>query len=361
MKPHNCPRKWQLEAVRDGRLTGKDRDSAVRHQASCTECAEEERRLAALGEQVARLPELPRDPMSARRARQRLIAALNELVIEPRARRLGPRAALGLGFAAAAIAVALVWLTLRRPPASPSSPADSTSVIEVHATPGARWSEHVDRTLDRIDLVDGTASFKVRPHAGRHVVIGLPDGELEDLGTVFEILVAEQHTRRISVSQGRVSVRLLGQPNFSLSAGETWGSEAAAASASAAQEAAGASALLANQYAARGSDATPNGAASSKSEATLTRPRAASSGEARATSASARASAEQQAAPDAQAAKAEDDAYLQIVDLLKQAKYARARSEAKQYLLRFPNGFRRIEVLNIATHALDDESADAGH
>ncbi len=358
MKPAICPRKWQVEAARDGRLTGKDLDSTLRHQATCAECAAEQRELAALGEQVARLPELPRDPMTARRERQRLIAALNESLIEPRARRFGPRAALVLGFGIAAAAVA--WLTTRPPSASPSSPADSTSVIEVHAAPGARWSEHVNRDLDRIDLVDGAASFKVHPHAGRRVVVGLPDGELEDLGTVFEILVAEQHTRRVSVSEGRVSVRLLGRPSFSLGAGETWGSEAAAASASASPEATETSAPLTNFGAARGSDATPNGVASGKSTGTLTRPSAGSSA-ARTAGPSAPASVDQQAAPDAPSAKAEDDAYLQIVDLLKQSKYAQARSEAKRYLLRFPNGFRRIEVLNIATHAVDGESTDAGH
>jgi len=349
VKPAICPRKWQVEAARDGRLTGKDLDSTLRHQATCAECAGEERELAALGEQVARLPELPRDPMTARRERQRLIAALNESLIEPRARRFGPRAALVLGFGIAAAAVA--WLATRPQSANPSSPVNSTSVIEVHAAPGARWSEHVDRDLDRIDLVDGTASFKVHPHPGRRVVVGVPDGELEDLGTVFEILVAEQHTRRVSVSAGRVSVRLLGRPSFSLGAGETWGSEAATASASAAPEATQTSAPLA----ARGSDAAPNGATNGKSTGTgtLTRPRAASSP-------SAPASVEQLAVPDALSAKAEDDAYLQIVDLLKQSKYTQARSEAKRYLLRFPNGFRRIEVLNIATHAVDDESTDAG-
>ncbi len=359
MKSRICPRKWQVEAVRDGRVTGKDLDRALRHQATCAECAEEERQLARLGEQVAHLPELARDALTTRRARQRLISALNESLIEPKPRRFGGRAAFGLGFGVAA--AMLIWFACRRPSASPSPAADDASVIEVHAAPGARWSEHVARDLDRIDLVDGAASFKVHPHAGRRVVVSLPDGELEDQGTVFEILVAEQHTRRISVSEGRVSVRLLGRPDFSLGARETWEPPAPSASASTAPEAAQVSTPSANPDAARSAGATPVAAASGKSGAALpTRTRLASSNEQRAANPSPRASAEP-AVPDAEAAKAEDDAYLQIVDLLKQSKYARARSEAKQYLLRFPSGFRRIEVLNIATHATVDDSADAGH
>ena len=56
-------------------------------------------------------------------------------------------------------------------------------------------------------------------------------------------------------------------------------------------------------------------------------------------------------AKDALAEKAEDDAYLHIVDLLQRGRTEEARTAAKDYLLRFPNGFRRVEVLNIATHA----------
>src|SRR5450755_1329475 len=100
MKPRICPRKWQIEAVRDGRLRGKDLDSALRHRATCAECAEEERALSALGESISRLPELARDPLTTRRARQRLIAALNETVLDARRPRSIRRATLALGFAA---------------------------------------------------------------------------------------------------------------------------------------------------------------------------------------------------------------------------------------------------------------------
>lgn len=45
---------------------------------------------------------------------------------------------------------------------------------------------------------------------------------------------------------------------------------------------------------------------------------------------------------------AEDDAYLQIVELLRSGRVPEARAKAAQYLARFPNGFRRLEVEKIA-------------
>jgi hypothetical protein len=45
---------------------------------------------------------------------------------------------------------------------------------------------------------------------------------------------------------------------------------------------------------------------------------------------------------------AEDDAYLQIVELLRSGRAPEARAKAAQYLTRFPNGFRRLEVEKIA-------------
>ena len=47
--------------------------------------------------------------------------------------------------------------------------------------------------------------------------------------------------------------------------------------------------------------------------------------------------------------RAEDDAYLRIVDLAQRGRVEEARAAAKDYLLRFPNGFRRLEVLNMVT------------
>jgi len=52
---------------------------------------------------------------------------------------------------------------------------------------------------------------------------------------------------------------------------------------------------------------------------------------------------------------AEDNAYLQIVELLRSGRVAEARAKSAQYLHLFPNGFRRPEVEKIATRKTPNE------
>jgi hypothetical protein len=44
----------------------------------------------------------------------------------------------------------------------------------------------------------------------------------------------------------------------------------------------------------------------------------------------------------------EDIAYLQVIALMRDGRREEARLAAKNYLRRFPNGFRRVEVEAIA-------------
>jgi len=53
---------------------------------------------------------------------------------------------------------------------------------------------------------------------------------------------------------------------------------------------------------------------------------------------------------DSTSETAEDDAYLQIVELLRQGREREARAKAAQYMRNFPHGFRRLEVAKIAEH-----------
>ena len=350
-----CPRAWEVEAARDGRLLGKDLDSALRHRATCAECTAEERELAALGSNLARLPELARDPLTVRRSRQQLMASLNESIIGPAEPRRRPKQAFAVALSGAALFAG--WFFVG--PALTSSRSvrelDAASVVEVRAQAGARWSEHADARLDRVDLLDGTAAFSVRPHPGRRVVVHLPDGEIEDLGTVFELSVAAGQTRRIAVNVGRVSVHLNGQPDFTLGAGQTW------AASSADDETTRASASSASVTTIAPAD-LPRTSASSNGAAPAPRAHAVAAPENRAAASNtgnAAAPEPTHSAGEAPSAKAEDDAYLRIVALLKQGHDNEARGEAKRYLLLFPNGFRRVEVLNIATRDADDAGADA--
>ncbi len=169
------------------------------------------------------------------------------------------------------------------------------------------------------------------------------------MGTVFDVRVAEQHTKHVAVSEGRVSVRLNGQPTVSLGAGEAWDSEPTlrrrperSRARCEQRSAARLPALRRKRQPPRASISAP-----SHSEKPVTRARSSAALEAPASPAP--SAQDSLPAPSSQSTKAEDDAYLHIVDLLREAKDTEARARAKDYLLRFPNGFRRIEVLNIAT------------
>ncbi len=95
------------------------------------------------------------------------------------------------------------------------------SALTITGKPGARWSERVSADTDRVEFGQGFASFSVRAHGAQRVLIVLPDGELEDRGTIFELEVRDRHTLRVAVHEGRVEVRLQGQASFALKAGES--------------------------------------------------------------------------------------------------------------------------------------------
>jgi hypothetical protein len=310
-----------VEAARDGRLGGKDLASALRHRSSCAECASEERALAELGTRIRDLPSTPLDALALRRARQRLSSDWNEHVLHaptPRgARRVALVFALG---AAAVVACSLVGRSLLR------SPSPTARVLEVTAKPGTRWTEQRSPGIDRLLLQEGFASIVVRDHGSERVFVTLPDGEIEDLGTVFEVEVQGRRTTHIAVKEGRVSVRLNGRPAFELGAGQAWQREAEAEQASEPKPVE--SARASTGPSAGEPSRTPVPKASSR--------------------ASAVSAASQQATPT-RPDSAEDDAYLHIVDLLRTDQVDEARAQAAQYLTRFPNGFRRLEVRRIAT------------
>jgi len=326
-----CPRLWQVEAVRDGRLSGKDLEAAERHREHCSECAEEARKLAALRHDLSSTRPLPRNPLSVRRSRQRLLAAVNDsLLASPakgrqavaRALALLPAAALGYGL--------FLWHSAPRAALAPQK-----SVLEIRSIAGARWVIQNSAGLEQVVLSDGAAAFKVHPHPDRRVLVRLPDGELEDLGTTFEVAVHDQRTSHIAVSDGRVAVRLSSQPPFSLGAGEHWERPPASPTPPP-------SVALAPP--------TSHFAPARHADPLHPLPRAArSAGNAQAAPAPAPSSA-----LDRDSTHAEDAAYLAVVALLRRERYAEARLQAKAYLMRFPNGFRRVEMLNVATSAKSD-------
>ncbi|MEO6603814.1 MAG: FecR family protein [Polyangiaceae bacterium] len=330
-----CSRLWQVEAIRDGRLSGKDLEVAERHRELCHDCAEEARRLTELTHGFAGLPELLRGPLAVRRSRQALMAAVNDSLLTSTAMRFRSwTAALALLPCAVLGYALLVWHS-----AAPLPAALPKSAVEVRAQAGARWVVQNRVGLEQVQVSDGEVSFKVHSHPDRRVLVLLPDGEIEDLGTTFEVAVHDQHTSHIAVSEGRVTVRLSNQPEFILAAGEHWETPVAAP----------APRLLGPE-----SPAQPERAAQAIA------PKAASvalRASANARPATAAAATAPSAALDTESTRAEDNAYLAVVALLRRGRTAEARAQAKAYLLRFPRGFRRVEMLNVATNSDGDSAA----
>ena len=84
----SCPRLFEVEASRDGRLTGAEAARFQSHLAACAVCAREARALQAVSEAL-RSPTIAAggDELHVRRERTRLLAAFDaSLVPAPRGR-----------------------------------------------------------------------------------------------------------------------------------------------------------------------------------------------------------------------------------------------------------------------------------
>jgi hypothetical protein len=213
-----CKRIWEVEALVDGRLADKDRDSLDRHFATCAECKRARERLAVLKDALEALPVAEPSELARRRQRAALVSRANERIVgADRSRRwtllvLVP------------IAAAFALLVLRhRPAPSPAAPP----AFEVADVDHADFSSDRVGTLSRVALRGGTASFHVEHVVpGARFVVTLPDGEVEVKGTRFAVTVAGGRTRAVVVTEGFVDVRVAGFVGL-LHAGERWPTETA--------------------------------------------------------------------------------------------------------------------------------------
>lgn len=330
MKAPRCPRLWEVEAARDARLDATALAACQRHMLRCAQCARERDLLDALARGL-RAGTAVQDEVALRRMRQatleRAAAMLTHLLrVEG---SLGPRSVLLA--AGAALAVALAVAAFRLGHGAPQHRA----LVVMTPIAGTKWSRHHAQNLERIDLDDGALSVAVRrsPRDPR-VVVRVPEGEIEDLGTVFKVTVRAGRTAEISVSQGVVVFRRPGKVDLRLSAGTLW---------TPSEE---------TRAAIEAPTATPRSVVTTNPVVPSTQPLRAVRAQPRTLLKPALdvpATANLTAAP--QDAAAEDGAYLQILALLREGRRDEARLDALAYLRKFPTGFRRIEVERIADGA----------
>ncbi|HEU4535580.1 MAG TPA: hypothetical protein VFS00_15740, partial [Polyangiaceae bacterium] len=144
-----CSRRWQAEAIEDGRLFGADRESFERHAETCSECAREREGLARLRRALAGLPALSSAPLERRRLRSKILERADADVLAkpaPRGRRAAALAAL-----AAPAALACAATRWPRPAGAPPPGAASTSAavgrapaFEMEASGDAQWHKEED-------------------------------------------------------------------------------------------------------------------------------------------------------------------------------------------------------------------------
>jgi TolA-binding protein len=343
-----CPRLFEVEALRDGRLTGVELMRFQSHLGVCGACAREARALQVLGEALAAPPSLAEpDELHVRRERVRLLAAFDaSLVPAPRS----SRARLWLGSAAAVVVLAALAFVLGPPRhASPSASralAKSPEPVVIRADSSAKWSRRVENQLDKVVLESGALSIRVDHTASqRRLLVILPDGELEDIGTTFSVSADAGHTTRVTVQDGSVVLRLHGRPSLALGAGDSWSPQPALTTPIA-------SSTPQPPMAATPTPSSVKPAPSASAAPTLDTPDLDASADFRAAMAAfdsgdnARAAARFASflTEHARDAHAEDAAYLRVLALQRTGNSPATRQAAQDYLTRYPHGFRHAEV-----------------
>ena len=216
-----CDRIWEIEALREGRLSSRDAAAFERHRGVCAECmqrlAEDER----IRELARQLPASETDPLHVRRLRAQI---LRRAAATPEGRPL--RRVLPAVFAVLAIATTPLWLTRRVPPLRSQNPVESAAAsfgATIDASPGARYVTSGEGDAEVVVLDEGTITLTVRHRvAGERFLVRVPDGELEVRGTRFQVVVASGALSSVQVFEGKVALRRPGAAEEILVAGRVW-------------------------------------------------------------------------------------------------------------------------------------------
>ena len=348
-----CRRLFEVEALRDGRLSGTELVRFRTHLAICADCAREARSLDALGDALREAAtSADSDELRVRRERTRLLAAFDATLVpalpHPVANRRRFAAAACAALGALAVVLVFVFGFGKTRPASISAAATTTPAlpsrepVTIDADRRARFTRQTEADVERVILESGALSIHVeRARSRRRLLLVLPDGELEDIGTTFSVSADGGHTTRVTVQEGSVVLRLRGNPTIVLAAGDAW--------------------TRAAPPEAHGSQASPVPAPSlkaAKSAPNAQAPKAPVDNAAGFRT----AMADFNAGNYAQAAqlfgsfvtshpgdaRAEDAAYLRVLALQHAGDARATRQAAREYLGRYPEGFRHAEVESLS-------------
>jgi hypothetical protein len=234
-------------------------------------------------------------------------------------------------------------------PAAPATPVAKSSAPEpvlIRADSSARWSRRIEAHVERVVLEHGALSIRVdHTAAQRRLLVILPDGELEDIGTTFSVSADGGHTTRVTVQDGSVVLRLHGKPPIALGAGDSWSPAPTPA--------------VTAQVPATPAASTPRSARPGPSPApaaSVEQPERDASSDFRAAMAAFNGGDNAQAAALFAAflaehgadPRAEDAAYLRVLALQRTGSAGLTQRAARDYLARYPRGFRRAEAEALA-------------
>lgn len=328
----SCTRIWEVEAARDGRLDDRALESSRKHRGHCTECRQEHGRLSSLGALLNDAERPAMDELGAKRLRARILADAEKSLRTEQPEATGSVRPFRTSLAVAAVLLATVggYGAIHR------AGAPKPTAIRVENEGRANFERRTEGDIEHVTLLDGTARFSVAHEgAGPHkLVVKVPDGEVEDIGTTFHVTVREGRTVRVAVDEGRVVVHTTesGPHGRIVSAGEVWDAEPVAT----AKSTTGPSTFAPSPSAAP-STAKPT------AEAVLhERPKAPVTSSAKTEPSSAPNKATPAAVPSSSAG--EDTAYLTVVRLLREGRRDEAKAAARRYVVLYPGGLRRKEM-----------------
>jgi hypothetical protein len=198
------------------------------------------------------------------------------------------------------------------------APHGGAHLVDVVASPGARWEQRLSGGAEQVHLNEGVFSLSVHRTANDpRVVVVVPDGSIDDIGTEFQVTVAGGETRGVVVRQGAVMLKLAGREPLLLRTPSSWSPPAH-------EQMANALPLPQPVETAAPQEAVPRRAAQSQKRPAVRRDTSPS---------------------EATSPSSEDLAYLRIVALRREGRADEARVAAAEYLHAFPEGFRRADVL----------------
>jgi hypothetical protein len=348
-----CPRLFEVEALRDGRLAGAEVARVRAHAGVCPVCAREAEALDALGRSLRSSAHGDRDELHVRRERTRLLAAFDASLV-PAFRGVRSKwwwaavAVLVVMLSAFAVVVVIAHSSVQPDGHAAVAPvAKSPESVVIRAEGDARWSRRIEQHVEKVVLESGSLSIRVdHAKSARRVIVVLPDGELEDIGTTFSVSAAGARTTRVTVAEGSVVLRFNGARPIVLGAGDFWPPREAPA----APSTSGAVPSPRDATTPRGSATTVSAPAASTPVASATMPdpsadfRAASSALNAGNNAGAADLFTNFLANHPRDPRIEDAAYLRVIAFQRSGDTSATERAAADYLRRFPRGFRRTEV-----------------